>query len=144
MFQTFLARNKNTRITINTDGAIRPKQNRSGIAVIVKNQQGQIIHWWGKQMGPMTNNEAEYAAVLFALEQAQSLNPKAILILTDSKLIVDQMHGLATARSPRLRKAFLALQTLTFQFDQVTFQHIPREKNRLADALANDFVDGYV
>lgn len=130
-------------LEIFTDGAIRPDQKLSGVAAVVKNAQGEIIYWWGEQLGPMTNNEAEYAAVIFALKKALDLSPGFLQLNTDSRLIVDQIHGAASARSPRLRSAYLALRSLTHQFHQINFTHIPREQNRLADALANDAADGY-
>ena len=131
------------RLIIHTDGSIRPKRQIAGMGAIVRNPQGKILHWWARRGGPMTNNEAEYAAVIFALEQSLPLRPVEIDVYTDSKLIVDQMQGLATARAPGLQKAYTTLRRLIFEFERVSFHHIPRERNRLADAIANDVVDGY-
>ncbi len=127
-----------------TDGSIRPDQQSSAVAAIVQNKYGKILHWWARRAGPLTNNEAEYAAVIFALENLLRLRPLEVDVFTDSRLIVDQMQGLATARAPGLQKAFHRLRNLIFEFDRVSFHHIPRERNRLADALANDVVDQYL
>lgn len=133
-----------SHVIVYTDGSIRPEQGCSGLGAIVQNPQGKILYWWANKVGPMTNNEAEYAAVIFALENLLPMRPLEVDLFTDSLLIVDQMHGLARARAPRLQKAFVRLRSLIFEFDRVSFQHIPRERNRLADALANDAVDGYL
>jgi ribonuclease HI len=92
----------------------------------------------------MTCNEAEYAAVQLALESLHDLrsNPQEIHIYSDSLVMVQQMRGLAAARAPALKQAQLRVRGLLTQFQQVQFHHIPREKNRLADALANEAVDG--
>ena len=137
-------RRTNGQLLVHTDGSIRPDRRASGVSAIVQTPQGRILHWWARRVGPMTNNEAEYAAVIFALENLLPLRPLEVDVFTDSRLIVDQMQGLATARAPGLQKAFQHLRRLIFEFERVSFHHIPRERNRLADALANDVVDQYL
>jgi len=128
---------------VNTDGAIRVERGESGLAAIVRDERGQIIHWWGRREKRMTCNEAEYAAAIMALEQICALRnpPRELKLLSDSQVMVHQMRGIATAHAPALRQAQMRLRGLVVQFEKVTFQHVPREQNRLADALANDAVD---
>ena len=132
-----------SRMIVHTDGAIRPSRNLSGLAAIVRSPSGEICHWWSTLAGPMTCNEAEYAAVIFALQKLRLIQTAEIEVYSDSRLVVDQMLGLARAKAPGLQPAYRALKALVVEFNQVRFHHIPREKNRLADALANDTVDGY-
>lgn len=129
--------------TVHTDGAIRVERGESGLAAIVRDEQGQIIHWWGKRDKRMTCNEAEYAAAIMALEYIRALRnpPRELKLYSDSQVMVHQMRGIATAHAPALRQSQMRLRGLTIQFEKVTFHHIPREQNRLADALANDAVD---
>lgn len=129
---------------VNTDGAIRPERGESGIAAIVRDEKGQIIHWWNRREKGMTCNEAEYAAAIMALEYIRALrNPPLMLkVLSDSQVMVHQMSGIATAHAPGLKQAQMRLRGLVVEFEKVTFHHIPREQNRLADALAYDAVDG--
>jgi ribonuclease HI len=129
-------------IRVFTDGAIRPELGTSGLAAIVRDEKGQILTWFSTQSGAMTCNEAEYAAVQFALESVRALHPQEIHIFSDSLVVVHQMSGLATARAPALKQAQLRVRGLVAQFRKVQFHHIPREKNRLADALANEAADG--
>jgi ribonuclease HI len=129
---------------VNTDGAIRPERGESGIAAIVRDEKGQILHWWSRREKGMTCNEAEYAAAIMALESIAALRnpPLALRVLSDSQVMVYQMSGIASAHAPGLKQAQMRLRGLTLQFEQVTFHHIPREQNKLADALATDAVDG--
>lgn len=131
---------------IHTDGAIRPEQGRSGLAAIVRDEQGHICYWWKQRAGRLTCNEAEYAAAIFALEQMlrMGFNPGHVVlsVYCDSRVLVDQMSGRAQAHAPELRKAQARLQALAQRFKRVTFHHIPREQNRLADALAFEAVEG--
>ncbi len=129
-------------IRVFTDGAIRPELGVSGLAAIVRDEKGQILTWFSKRAGAMTCNEAEYAAVQLALESVSALHPQEVHIFSDSLVVVHQMSGLASAHAPALRQAQTRLRGLVTQFQQVKFHHIPREKNRLADALANEAADG--
>jgi len=130
--------------TIHTDGAIRLDLGVSGLSAIVRNEKGQVVHLWSKRDQRMTCNEAEYAAAIMALQKVVALRitPRTLKIYSDSQVMVHQMSGIATARAPGLRQAQMRLRGLIARFETVTFHHIPREENRLADALANDAADG--
>lgn len=134
LFRTF-------RVHVFTDGAIRPETSASGIAAIVRNDDWRILHWWCRCVGSMTCNEAEYEAVILALESLGTLHPQEVHIYSDSQVVVHQMQGLAAVRAPALRQSQARARALIVNFDRVLFHHIPREYNRLADALANDVVD---
>ena len=133
-------------VKIYTDGAIRPGKKASGLAVIVRDEQDRIHHWWKRREGALTCNEAEYAAVIFAFNKLlQTYGAKKIStvsVYSDSRILVDQMSGRAAAHSPGLRKAMQHLRPLISRFNKVTFHHISREQNRLADALAFEAVEG--
>ena len=134
------------KIRIYTDGAIRPAQGVSGLAAIARDETGRICYWWSGKAGALTCNEAEYAAAIFALEQLQKLpdykSITEIEIFSDSKVMVDQMSGRAAAHAPGLRQAMARLRALAATFPKVSFHHISRERNRLADALAFEAVSG--
>lgn len=130
---------------VNIDGSIRPGIEKSGLAAIVRNEAGRIIHWWSRHSNQgMTCNEAEYAAAIMALEKIRALQnpPRMLKIYSDSQVLVHQMKGIATARAPVLRQSQMRLRGLVIHFENVIFNHIPREQNRLADALANEAADG--
>ena len=137
------------RVHVYTDGAIRPERGASGLAAVVRAPAdrlpgGQIIAWWSRAAGALTCNEAEYAAAVFAFEQILSLppaqRPREMLVFSDSRVLVEQMNGRAAAHAPALQRAAARLRTLAAQIGQASFQHIGREHNRLADALAYEAI----
>lgn len=137
---------RSPKIHIYTDGAIRPEKGISGLAAIVRDENGRICYWWSGRAGSLTCNEAEYAAAIFAIEQLQRLRNARhlaeIALYSDSRVLVDQMNGRAAAHAPALRQANARLRALIAHFQKVSFHHIPRERNRLADALAYEAVCG--
>jgi len=127
--------------SIHIDAAVRPSEGGAAAAAILRDERGQICAWLQQHLAqPITNNEAEYAAAILALEFLLKLprrkRPRRLEIYSDSQILVTQMNGLAAARSPALRQAQACLRALAIQFRQVSFHHIGREQNRLADALA--------
>ncbi len=132
------------RVNVYTDGAIRPEAGISGLAAVVRDENGQVLTLWHRRAGKMTCNEAEYAAVSLALESLKSMKPQNIHIYSDSQVVVQQMQGMAVTRAPALKQAQLRLRALVNEYERVEFHHIPRERNRLADALANEAVDGQI
>jgi|GEM_PF-2361501 len=127
-----------------TDGAIDPARGISGLAAVVRRENGEICHWWNRRAGRLTCNEAEYAAAIFAFEKLLALptaaRPARLVLCSDSQVMVNQMNGSAEAHSPALNRARARLRTLVARCPPVEFQHIFREQNRLADALAYDAV----
>lgn len=127
---------------VHTDGAICPERGLSGLAAIARDESGQIRRWWRQQAGRMTNNEAEYAAAILALENLLVLGIRRVNVYTDSRVLVEQMQGLACVRSANLRQPYARLRELVHHFEQVNFYHIRRDQNQLADALAFEALQG--
>jgi ribonuclease HI len=90
----------------------------------------------------MTNNEAEYHAALLGLAMAVELGARRVEIVTDSDVVVRQMRGLSRVLSPRLQGLHRKASAATQQFEEALFRHVPREENRLADALAAEALAG--
>lgn len=132
------------RLRVYTDGAIRPAQGASGLAAVAFDEQGRLLRWWVRCVGALSNNAAEYAAVLLALEELRPYRPSELAVFTDSRVVVEQAQGLARVRSPHLLALHARLRAAALEFDSLHFYHIPRQRNRLADALANDAVDGWL
>ncbi len=123
-----------------TDGAIRPEAGLSGLSAVVYDERGTIALWWYQAAERLTCNEAEYRAAIFALGQLLPFRPLSLSILSDSQVMVRQMRGEAAVRSPALRLLHQTLRGLVAQFEAVTFCHISREQNRVADALAYEAI----
>lgn len=122
------------------DGAIRPQSGISGLSAVVYDERGTIALWWYRAAEALTCNEAEYRAAIFALEQLQSFRPLTLTVFSDSQVMVRQMRGEAAIRSPALRLLHHELRGRVALFGAVTFSHITREQNRVADALANEAI----
>jgi ribonuclease HI len=133
-------------LAVFTDGAIRPELGISGLAAVVGDAHGTVYGWWAERAGRLTCNEAEYAAVLLALGRLAGLPQQSghleLDFYSDSRVVVEQMQGRAAAHSPAMRQALGEARRLSAAFARVTFSHVPRRQNRLADALANNAVEG--
>ena len=127
------------RYTVFTDGAVGAAA--VGLAAVVRDEHGQVVRWFTAQAGPMTNNEAEFSAAILALEGLRQARPVEVTVFSDSQVLVDGMSGRASIRSPRLAPLHRRLRWLVAQFKQVRFQHVPRQHNTLADALAADALE---
>lgn len=133
----WLNRNNRTFI-VQSDGALAGDGSRAGLGVLVRDGQGHIIRWLSRQVRGMTNNEAEYAALCLALETLIEDRPHAVHIYSDSAVVVYQMKGRFQVDSPDLRRWHRRACQLARHIPVVTYTHIPRERNQLADALANE------
>ncbi len=131
-----------SHLIVYTDGAIRPERRCAGLGAVVCDESGYIRFWWNRRAPLMTCNEAEYAAVHMALEALRHIPAERITLYSDSQVLIRQMQGLAATRSPHLRAARQRLRALLAACPPVTFRHLPREHNRLADALANQTAEG--
>jgi ribonuclease HI len=98
-------------------------------------------------IGIKTNNEAEYQALIFGLNKLKQALGKdksknyAIECLLDSELVVKQMNHQYKIKEKHIQNFFIEIWNLMLDFGQVTFRHIPREQNKIADALVNEALD---
>lgn len=130
---------EHTILAVYTDASVQP--HATGLGVAIKDENGKLIAWRNKSAPAMTCNEAEYAALIFALEQALSYGPHEVRVFSDSRLVVEQMRGWIRVRSSQLRRLHQKARDLTARFERVTFTHIPRERNQLADAIADEAIN---
>lgn len=125
------------------DAAIDPLGRSSGVAVVVRNRSGQIRDAASRCLGGMTNNEAEYEALLLGLELAlaRSDSPQSLEFLVDSQIVVGQLAGQFAVRDPKLAPRHEQAARLLARLPGATLVFIPRERNRLADALAAEAME---
>lgn len=135
-------------ITIYTDGGARGNPGPSGIGAVIYGEDGKVLKEVSKFLGHQTNNFAEYQAVIEALEATKKLLGAAKLkethvdVRMDSELVVRQLSGLYQIKEPTLFPQFIKIHNLRVKdFPRITFTHVPREKNKEADRLANDAMD---
>jgi ribonuclease HI len=128
-------------VTIYTDGASRGNPGYAGIGAVILDANGSCLMELSEWIGIATNNEAEYSALIRALEAAKKLGARKVSVFADSELVVLQMKGLYAVKSPRLKPLFMKARRLKDEFDRFDINHIQREKNTRADRLANLGID---
>jgi ribonuclease HI len=111
-------------------------------AAVARTAEGYFLGWQSRRLPPVTNNEAEYQAALLGLRLARRLGATRVTVITDSEVVVRQMQGLSRVLSPRLKPLYQEARRITADFQQVTFRHVSREENKLADALAAEALAG--
>ncbi|MBI2600546.1 ribonuclease HI family protein [Candidatus Daviesbacteria bacterium] len=128
-----------------TDGASRGNPGQASYGYLILDEKNQVIHQEGKSLGIATNNFAEYSGVLSALsfvkEKIFSGESLDILISADSKLVVEQLSGRFKIKSESLKPLIREIKLLEQLLGRIKYIHIPREKNKQADALANKALD---
>jgi len=125
----------------NIDGASRGNPGPAAYAVVMRDPNGHVILELGKRLGRDTNNVAEYYALLAALDYAIGSEIKALRIRSDSELLVRQIQGRYKVKSPDLKPLHERAVKMTRQLNYFTIEHVRRELNRDADALANAALD---
>ena len=125
----------------NIDGGSRGNPGPAAYGVVIRDGRGEIVAKLKKYIGRMTNNVAEYYGLIAAMDYAQSHAIRALRIESDSELLVKQMRGLYKVKSEDLRPLFERAQKMSKGFDSFRIEHVYREQNREADALANEALD---
>ena len=128
-------------ITIYIDGGSRGNPGPAGYGVRVEDADGALIDRFYGAIGDATNNTAEYKGLLAGLQWAASHGHREVRVRSDSELLVRQMKGEYRVRNPGLQPLYAEAQTLVRGIGRVTFEHVRRELNRDADALANEAMD---
>lgn len=126
---------------IYTDGASRGNPGEAGVGVLITDTQGKELDRIAKYIGITTNNVAEYTALIEGLNAALARGITEVQVISDSELLVRQVSGKYKVKQPHLQKLYQQVKSLTAQFKNTIIEHVPREKNREADSLANEAID---
>jgi ribonuclease HI len=125
----------------NIDGASRGNPGPASYAVVLRDPEGKVVLELAKNIGRETNNVAEYFALLAALDYATMNEITALRIRSDSELLVRQMQGVYKVKSPDLKPLQERAAKLARQLQYFAIEHVRRELNKDADALANAALD---
>jgi ribonuclease HI len=125
----------------NIDGASRGNPGPASYAVVLRDPDGTVILELAKNIGRQTNNVAEYFALLAALDYATLHGIASLRIRSDSELLVRQMQGVYKVKSPDLKPLQERAAKLSRQLQYFAIEHVRRELNKDADALANVALD---
>lgn len=127
---------------MHTDGASRGNPGPAAIGVVITAPSGRLLAEFGEALRPTTNNVAEYTAVIRGLERARALGARRVRCLMDSQLVVRQLNGSYRVKHRDMLPLYRKVLELIQQFEEVTFEHVPRDQNAEADRLANQALDG--
>ncbi len=123
------------------DGAARGNPGPAAISAVIKDEQGATLARISQRIGKTTNNQAEYRALIAALEKAVQLGARRVSVYSDSELVVRQITGRYRVKKAELKPLFQKVTQLQSRLESFSISHIPRCQNTEADRLANEALD---
>jgi len=123
------------------DGGSRGNPGPSSSGFAIMDMEGNIIVKKGIYLGVTTNNQAEYQSLKFGLEEARNLGGRVVHVYMDSLLVINQMLGIFKVKNRDLWPIHGAIKDIVADFARVTFTHVPRELNKIADREVNEVLD---
>ena len=130
-----------SKFIIFTDGGARGNPGPAGIGAVIYNEDKVLVAEISEYLGETTNNQAEYKALIAALKKAITLGAIEVECYLDSELVVKQLNREYKIKNKELAPLFLEIHNLSLNFKKISFAHIPRERNKEADKLANEAMD---
>lgn len=134
------ARGAANGVVINVDGASRGNPGPSGIGYCVQDGH-RVVERGGEFIGFATSRLAEYLAMRKGVERALELNYKTVRFVSDSLMVVNQLNGIFTIKNQDILPIYRDIEQKLDQFDAVSFTHVPRSENTIADSEANAAID---
>jgi len=131
------------RAVIYADGASRGNPGPAAIGAVIKDERGRLIASISQRIGKATNNQAEYRAIITALEEADRLGARQVDIKMDSELVVRQINGEYRVKKATLKPLYQQVKQRQGLLEGFTITHILRQQNIEADKLANKALNGY-
>jgi len=125
------------KVIIHADGASRGNPGQAAIGATIKDETGTLITSVSQAIGITTNNQAEYRAIIVALEEAARLGARQVDICLDSQLVVKQIKGEYRVKNLALKPLYQRVKQLQSQLNSFNIRHITRQQNKEADKLAN-------
>ena len=129
------------KATLWTDGGARGNPGPAAFAYVLEAEDGTVLDAHGEAIGRATNNVAEYSALVAGLRRASDLGVAALEVRSDSELMVKQMRGEYRVKNKELQELFLDASRVARRIGDVTYTHVRREHNELADRLVNEALD---
>ena len=126
------------------DGGSRGNPGPSASGFVVLDMEDNVLVDQGVYLGVTTNNQAEYTSLKLGLEVCLKMGVREVQVYMDSLLVVNQMKGIFKVKNRDLWPIHDAIKKLAEKFDHVSFSHVPREFNKLADAAVNRALDEHL
>ncbi|HET6602531.1 MAG TPA: ribonuclease HI family protein [Gaiella sp.] len=124
-----------------TDGGARGNPGPAAFAYVLEAEDGTVLEARGEAIGVATNNVAEYSALVAGLGRAVEAGVHELEVRSDSELMVKQMRGEYRVKNRDLQSLFLDASRAAREIGRVTYTHVRREHNELADRLVNEALD---
>lgn len=128
-------------VTINVDGASRGNPGPSGIGYVIYDNTGKIIEKGGEFIGFATSRVAEYYAMRKGIERAIELGLKSARFISDSLMVINQLNGVFKIKNQDTIPIYQDIQSRLSSFEAISFTHVPRSQNSIADSEANAAID---
>ena len=132
-----------SQLEIYIDGASKGNPGHSGVGIVIY-RDGLRIKNISSYIGTATNNVAEYTDLIYALEEALLLKAKSLKINTDSQLLARQLNKIYKVKHVGIINLYNRAVHLLTGFEKVLINHVPREKNSLADKLATQAIKSFL
>lgn len=132
---------RQVKVKLFADGGSRGNPGPSSSGFVILDMNDKVLVDKGVYLGITTNNQAEYTALKLGLEEAHKMGVQEVEVYMDSLLVVNQMNGIFKVKNRDLWPIHDAIKNLTKLFRRVSFSHVPREFNKLADAAVNRATD---
>jgi ribonuclease HI len=129
------------KVKVFGDGGSRGNPGPSASGFVILDMEDTILVDKGVYLGITTNNQAEYTALKLALEECIKMGVKEAEVYMDSLLVVNQMKGIFKVKNRELWPIHDAIAKLATRFEKISYSHVPREFNKLADAAVNRTLD---
>ncbi len=132
-----------SRLIVYSDGGARGNPGQAAVAFMILSEKGELLSANSRYVGVRTNNQAEYEALIAALEFARTLNAEEVLCRLDSELVAKQLTGEYAVKNPTLKKLWTRVQELRKGFKKVSFKNVPRTNECIknVDKLVNETLD---
>ena len=132
------------KIKLFTDGGSRGNPGPSASGFVILDMEDNVLADKGVYLGVTTNNQAEYTALKLGLEACHKIGAREVEVYMDSLLVINQMNGIFKIKNRDLWPIHDAIKQQAKSFDKVSFSHVPREFNKLADAAVNRALDQHL
>ncbi|HVV66652.1 MAG TPA: 4a-hydroxytetrahydrobiopterin dehydratase [Candidatus Saccharimonadales bacterium] len=132
------------KVKIFADGGSRGNPGPSASGFVVLDMEDNVLVDKGIYLGVTTNNQAEYTSLKLALEECRKMGVREVQVYMDSLLVVNQMKGIFKIKNRDLWPLHEAIKQLAKGFKKISFNHVPREFNKLADAAVNRALDDHL
>jgi ribonuclease HI len=123
-----------------TDGGARGNPGPAASGVVIKNET-EVVWEQGIYLGEMSNNQAEYLALLAGLDKAKELQAHSIVVHMDSQLVVEQVNRRYKVKDEGMKQRWGEVQALLENFAEWSVSYVPRAMNKRADQLVNQALD---